>query len=97
MLDLRDDGTSIDGAAQNREGPRENCSLRGDGGRLNIGAEPSPSAFTPFPALYFTEDYGAACNSTMFGRLTLADVLHGIVYPSTKLAGKRCMALITQN
>jgi hypothetical protein len=36
-------------------------------------------------------------NSQIFGRLALAAGLHGIVYPSTKQAGKRCMALFTQN
>jgi RES domain-containing protein len=36
-------------------------------------------------------------NSQIFGRLAVAAGLHGIVYPSTKHAGKRCMALFTQN
>jgi len=35
-------------------------SLRGDGGRFNIGGELSPGAFTAFPALYIAEDYEAA-------------------------------------
>lgn len=35
-------------------------SLKGDGGRFNVGAELSPGTFTPFPALYIAEDYGAA-------------------------------------
>jgi RES domain-containing protein len=179
-------------------------SLRGDGGRFNIGAELSPGTFTPFPALYVAEDYGTAfserfgrseriktralssddlalrspdsftqvrlngsveqlidigdlnsltpfteilkdfqvpkvvlkiarqlglrqtlwlirspsmlqrklldrnwrmvpvqfdlpSNSQIFGRLALAAGIHGIVYPSTKQAGERCMALFTQN
>jgi RES domain len=179
-------------------------SLKGDGGRFNIGAELSPGTFTPFPALYVAEDYDTAfnerfgrseklkaralssddlalrspdsftqvrlngsveqlidigdfdaltpftevlkdfqvpkvvlriarqlglrqtswlirspsllqrrlldrnwrmvpvqfdlpSNSQIFGRLALAAGLHGIVYPSTKQAGKHCMALFTQN
>jgi RES domain len=35
-------------------------SLKGDGGRFNVGAELSPGTFTPFPALYVAEDYGTA-------------------------------------
>jgi RES domain-containing protein len=35
-------------------------SLKGEGGRFNIGAELSPGTFTPFPALYIAEDYEAA-------------------------------------
>lgn len=35
-------------------------SLKGEGGRFNIGADLSPGAFTPFPALYIAEDYEAA-------------------------------------
>jgi hypothetical protein len=179
-------------------------SLKGDGGRFNIGAELSPGTFTPFPALYIAEDYETAfnerfgridrrkartlsaeelalrapgsftqvrlnggieqvidigdldalrpfteilrdfqvpkvvlqtarqlglrqtswlirspsllqrklldpnwrmvptqfdlpSNSQIFGRLALAAGLHGILYPSSKQAGKRCMALFTQN
>jgi hypothetical protein len=36
-------------------------------------------------------------NSQIFGRLALAAGLHGILYPSTKQVGKRCMALFIQN
>jgi RES domain-containing protein len=43
-------------------------SLKGDGGRFNIGAELSPGTFTPFPALYVAEDYGTAFNER-FGRI----------------------------
>jgi RES domain-containing protein len=35
-------------------------SLKGDGGRFNVGAELSPGAFPPFPALYVAEDYDTA-------------------------------------
>lgn len=35
-------------------------SLKGEGGRFNVGNELSPGAFTPFPALYAAEDYDAA-------------------------------------
>jgi hypothetical protein len=35
-------------------------SLKGEGGRFNIGAELSPGTFTPFPALYIAEDFEAA-------------------------------------
>jgi RES domain-containing protein len=42
-------------------------SLKGDGGRFNIGAELSPGTFTPFPALYVAEDYETAFNER-FGR-----------------------------
>jgi len=35
-------------------------SLRGDGGRFNIGSALGPSAFTAFPALYCAEDYPTA-------------------------------------
>jgi len=35
-------------------------SLKGEGGRFNIGSELSPGAFTAFPALYIAEDYEAA-------------------------------------
>src|SRR5260370_2677375 len=34
-------------------------SLKGEGGRFNIGSELSPGAFTAFPALYIAEDYKA--------------------------------------
>jgi RES domain-containing protein len=43
-------------------------SLKGDGGRFNIGAELSPGTFTPFPALYIAEDYETAFNER-FGRI----------------------------
>lgn len=43
-------------------------SLKGDGGRFNIGAELSPGTFTPFPALYIAEDYETAFNER-FGRV----------------------------
>jgi hypothetical protein len=36
-------------------------------------------------------------NSQIFGRLAVAAGLHGILYPSSKQAGKRCMALFMQN
>jgi hypothetical protein len=42
-------------------------SLKGDGGRFNIGSELSPGTFTPFPALYIAEDYETAF-SERFGR-----------------------------
>lgn len=35
-------------------------SVKGEGGRFNIGALLSPGAFTPFPALYLAEDYATA-------------------------------------
>ena len=35
-------------------------SLKGEGGRFNIGADLSPGTFTPFPALYVAEDYETA-------------------------------------
>jgi RES domain-containing protein len=35
-------------------------SLKGEGGRFNIGSELSPAAFTAFPALYVAEDYETA-------------------------------------
>jgi len=35
-------------------------SLKGEGGRFNIGGDLSPGAFTPFPALYIAQDYEAA-------------------------------------
>ena len=35
-------------------------SLKGDGGRFNVGAELSPGTFAPFPALYIAEDYPTA-------------------------------------
>jgi RES domain-containing protein len=179
-------------------------SLKGDGGRFNVGAELSPGTFTPFPALYVAEDYDTAfrerfggahkgggqgltasecalrspasfsqvrlhgsveqvidvgdpeslrlftdvlkdfpapksvlqtarrlglrqtpwlirspitlqrqllhpnwrmlpvqfdlpSNSQIFGRLAFAAGLHGILYPSTRLRGKRCLALFTQS
>ena len=43
-------------------------SLKGDGGRFNIGAELSPGTFTPFPALYVAEDYETAFGER-FGRV----------------------------
>jgi RES domain-containing protein len=44
-------------------------SVKGEGGRFNIGARLSPGAFTPFPALYVAEDYSTAyCER--FGQLT---------------------------
>jgi hypothetical protein len=42
-------------------------SLKGDGGRFNIGADLSPGTFTPFPALYIAEDYETAFRER-FGR-----------------------------
>ena len=35
-------------------------SVKGEGGRFNIGQRLSPGAFTPFPALYLAEDYATA-------------------------------------
>ena len=35
-------------------------SLKGDGGRFNIGADLGPGTFAAFPALYIAEDYEAA-------------------------------------
>ncbi|MDR2196133.1 MAG: RES family NAD+ phosphorylase [Gallionellaceae bacterium] len=35
-------------------------SVKGDGGRFNIGGELNPSSFTPFPALYIAENYDTA-------------------------------------
>jgi hypothetical protein len=45
-------------------------SLRGDGGRFNIGNELSPGAFTAFPALYIAEDYEAAFRERFGGPST---------------------------
>lgn len=36
-------------------------------------------------------------NSQIFGRLASAAGLHGILYPSARQLGKRCLALFTQN
>jgi RES domain-containing protein len=35
-------------------------SLKGDGGRFNIGAALNPATYTPFPALYAAEDFATA-------------------------------------
>ncbi len=35
-------------------------SLKGDGGRFNIGGALNPAAYTPFPALYVAEDFPTA-------------------------------------
>ena len=35
-------------------------SLKGDGGRFNIGRTLNPATYTPFPALYVAEDFPAA-------------------------------------
>ncbi len=35
-------------------------SLKGDGGRFNIGRTLNPAAYTPFPALYLAEDFPTA-------------------------------------
>ena len=35
-------------------------SLKGEGGRFNLGSELSPGTFTAFPALYIAEDYATA-------------------------------------
>lgn len=42
-------------------------SLRGEGGRFNIGADLSPGTFTAFPALYIAEDYEAAFRERFAG------------------------------
>lgn len=44
-------------------------SVRGEGGRFNIGARLSPAAFTPFPALYLAEDHETAYRER-FGQAT---------------------------
>jgi hypothetical protein len=35
-------------------------SLKGDGGRFNIGRMLNPAAYTPFPSLYVAEDFPTA-------------------------------------
>ena len=35
-------------------------SIKGDGGRFNIGASLNPATYTPFPALYAAEDFSTA-------------------------------------
>src|SRR5215469_13537750 len=42
-------------------------SLKGEGGRFNIGGELSPAAFTAFPALYVAEDYETAFRERFAG------------------------------
>lgn len=42
-------------------------SLKGEGGRFNIGSELSPAAFTAFPALYVAEDYETAFRERFAG------------------------------
>ncbi len=42
-------------------------SLKGAGGRFNIGSELSPGTFTAFPALYIAEDYEAAFRERFAG------------------------------
>jgi RES domain-containing protein len=42
-------------------------SLKGEGGRFNIGRELSPAAFTAFPALYVAEDYETAFRERFAG------------------------------
>lgn len=42
-------------------------SLKGEGGRFNIGSELSPGAFTAFPALYVAEDYETAFRERFAG------------------------------
>jgi hypothetical protein len=46
-------------------------SLKGEGGRFNIGAELSPDAFTAFPALYIADNYDAAYREK-FGQAAVA-------------------------
>jgi hypothetical protein len=43
-------------------------SLKGEGGRFNIGRELSPAAFTAFPDLYVAEDYETAFRERFAGR-----------------------------
>ena len=47
-------------------------SLKGEGGRFNIGADLSPGSFTAFPALYIAEDYETAFRER-FGRSATAE------------------------
>ena len=35
-------------------------SVKGDGGRFNIGRTLNPASYTPFPALYVAEDFQTA-------------------------------------
>lgn len=42
-------------------------SLKGEGGRFNIGSELSPGAFTAFPALYIAEDHETAFRERFAG------------------------------
>jgi hypothetical protein len=42
-------------------------SVKGEGGRFNIGSELSPAAFTAFPALYIAEDYETAFRERFAG------------------------------
>lgn len=44
-------------------------SLKGEGGRFNIGSELSPGAFTAFPALYIAEDFETAFRERFGGPL----------------------------
>lgn len=41
--------------------------------------------------------YGVPSNSQVFGRLCLAAGVHGILYPSARNGGKKCLALFPQN
>ncbi len=50
-------------------------SLKGVGGRFNIGSELSPGTFTAFPALYIAEDYEAAFRERFAGPTGEADKL----------------------
>jgi len=43
-------------------------SLKGEGGRFNIGGELSPGAFTAFPALYIAEDCPHCLKKNVTGR-----------------------------
>ena len=48
-------------------------SLKGEGGRFNIGSDLSPAAFTAFPALYLAEDYEAAFRERFASPASLRD------------------------
>jgi RES domain-containing protein len=41
--------------------------------------------------------FSVPANSQIFGRIASAAGMHGILYPSTKNSGKRCLALFPQN
>ncbi len=43
------------------------------------------------------QQFDLPSNSQIFGRIAVASGLHGILYPSARQAGKRCLALFPQN